>query len=252
MSRCDAPAVVFSWTAWTVLLSIVSGCSEVIESPSWAQLALTVDLQPAIAAGQNVTAVHAVVECWDDDYDAWDDDYQAEMYLDLSESSATGTFEDLLPGEYSFVTTLFDGEAVVSTGTGYAFVEANSGTTVTVESNWEPSVDVPVLLQPFKRVQVDNGCYPQTDSTIWIFDWTDVLGAERYETFVHGPTASGPLGMGGRYTTLSYRRYSRVAYVAARNRYNWYWRVRAEVGGEWKEWSDTHYFDTEALNTDCP
>jgi hypothetical protein len=108
-----------------------------------------------------------------------------------------------------------------------------------------------VLLQPFKGVQVDNGCHGHSDSLTWVFDWTDVLGAEKYELFVHGPNARGRHWAGDRYHVLSYQRYSADSYVAAGNRYNWYWRVRAMVGGEWKEWSDTHYFDTEAPNTDC-
>jgi hypothetical protein len=108
----------------------------------------------------------------------------------------------------------------------------------------------PTLLSPAPGAVLDNGCFSQTDTITWDFDWSDTEGASRYHLYVIHPGAQYPVIDLSSITDTAYR-HARIAYIIDTNRFGWTWRVRALVGGDWTAWSEARSFDIEPVNTDC-
>jgi hypothetical protein len=55
-------------------------------------------------------------------------------------------------------------------------------------------------------------------------------------------------------TVLSSSQYNYISYgfIPDSDRYNWKWKVRAQVSGVWSDWSEERSFIVEPVNTDCP
>ena len=113
-----------------------------------------------------------------------------------------------------------------------------------------PEYCVPELLSPADTAIMDNGCENMTDSVIWQFDWTDCEFADRYQIVVYHEGSALELINENVVLTSDYT-YKSLGYITEANRYNWVWKVRAEVDGFWLEWSDLQYFTVEPLGTDC-
>jgi hypothetical protein len=109
----------------------------------------------------------------------------------------------------------------------------------------------PSLLSPAHNASVDNSCRGQSDKIAWDFSWAQVEGASRYHLYVLGPQAQNPAvnetGLG----TTSFHHERAGSHVSDRMLKGWQWKVRAEVNGQWSEWSKTRSFNVEPLDTDC-
>ncbi len=53
-------------------------------------------------------------------------------------------------------------------------------------------------------------------------------------------------------TTYDNRDVYCTGWVAELDRFDWYWKVRAYIDGQWGDWSEVRYFSTESPNTDDP
>ncbi|MGH8727108.1 MAG: TIR domain-containing protein [Burkholderiales bacterium] len=110
----------------------------------------------------------------------------------------------------------------------------------------------PALVSPAHNAMLDNGCKAQLESTAWDFSWAKVAGASRYHLYVAAPNAKNPTVNQPDLSTTSYRHeWAAPSHVADRTRKGWQWKVRAQVGDDWGEWSKTRTFDVEPLDTDC-
>ena len=108
---------------------------------------------------------------------------------------------------------------------------------------------IPQLLSPRAREVMDNGCTDRSDSIVWDFDWADIPGATEYNLYIKHK--------GSKYsfvdvdtTRSSYHYVGRGSYIVNRNRFDWGWKVRAYVDGQWYDYSNTRYFNVEPVNTD--
>jgi predicted Ser/Thr protein kinase len=98
---------------------------------------------------------------------------------------------------------------------------------------------------------MDNGCsVPSLDTMNWRFRWKMVPAAAGYQLRVTGARATVPLIDIG--TTGTDYEHEGNGYISESNRRGWRWRVRAQVNGEWQDWSEEKTFDVEPVNTDCP
>ena len=120
---------------------------------------------------------------------------------------------------------------------------------VNVQVEPGPQASSPVsMISPPPGAFLDNGRIDKSDDIVWDFDWSDVPGATQYELSVKGKNAIYALL--NTKTTASYFHYvSPASYIAEQNRFEWTWRVRALVNGQWTDWA-TGTFNVEPLNSD--
>jgi hypothetical protein len=97
---------------------------------------------------------------------------------------------------------------------------------------------------------LDNGCSDRSNPKEWAFDWSDVSNAEAYHFFVTKEGAQTASINRSNQRTSEYSE-SSPSFLVDRNRFDWFWRVRARVDGTWSPWSEERSFDVEPLNTDC-
>lgn len=113
-----------------------------------------------------------------------------------------------------------------------------------------PVSAVPKLLSPPDGAVLDNGCSRRADGISWEFDWSDVERAARYHLLVEHVGARIPL-IDAFTSVSSYRHVEAGAYVIEGNRFNWQWKVEAEVDGVFGGYSQVRAFSLEPLNADC-
>jgi curved DNA-binding protein CbpA len=113
-----------------------------------------------------------------------------------------------------------------------------------------PALCVPPLISPQEGAVLDNGSTDRQDDIIWNFDWTDCPGATQYHLYVIHSGSVIPV-IDTIVTGSTYHDVSQGSYIADANRLNWTWKVRAQAGGQWGEWSATRTFDVEPVNTDA-
>jgi len=115
---------------------------------------------------------------------------------------------------------------------------------------------VPNLIAPENGAVLDNGCTNkkerEKEGASWKFEWEAVPKAKRYHLYVIGQTAKYPAIDELEIKATSFLRQGRGSYIADQNCKGWRWKVRAMVGGKWREWSPERTFDVEPMNTDCP
>lgn len=98
----------------------------------------------------------------------------------------------------------------------------------------------------------DNNCLDVSNEIVWYFDWVECPGATEYNVFVKSKTALNPsINLYG-ITNSEYTDYNTSGYISNQFTSDWYVKVRAKVNGVWGDWSLSHYFSIEPLNTDCP
>lgn len=107
------------------------------------------------------------------------------------------------------------------------------------------------LIFPLNGAAMDNGRTDCQDDEVWDFDWLDVENASRYQLYVKKDTSENPV-IDTMTTRSSYHYVSPGSYIVDRNCYGWTWKVRAQVNGQWGEWSETRNFQVEKVNTDRP
>ncbi len=98
---------------------------------------------------------------------------------------------------------------------------------------------------------LDNGRTDHTDPIVWDFDWGDCPGATGYELYVIHRGAAIPV-IDEVVNRSAYHSEAAGAAIGDANRLDWVWRVRAQLGSAWGDWSDDRPFDVEPLDTDPP
>lgn len=110
---------------------------------------------------------------------------------------------------------------------------------------------IPKLISPSNGAVLDNGCYGWSNLKTWNFDWSDCPGATCYHLYVRQyPNATIPI-IDNNDITISNYTYKGYGYVIDINRFNWKWKVRAMVNGQWGPWSEERTFDVEPIDSDC-
>jgi len=118
------------------------------------------------------------------------------------------------------------------------------------ESTAAAQVPIPELISPEEGAVLDNGRTDRLNYVVWDFDWSDCPGATAYHLYVIGATASIPVIDNAGLTQSAYHTAQLGSYVTDFNRFDWTWKVRAQVGGVWGDWSPERTFDVEPVNTD--
>jgi hypothetical protein len=113
-------------------------------------------------------------------------------------------------------------------------------------------VSVPDLISPEEGATMDNGRTDRNDDIIWDFDWSDCIGATQYHLYVMHTGSSLPVIDDTEISGSSYHYVNPGAYITDTNRFNWTWKVRTKVDGQWSEWSEIRTFDVEPVNSDPP
>jgi hypothetical protein len=108
---------------------------------------------------------------------------------------------------------------------------------------------IPALLSPLPDAELDNGRSDQNDRSVWDFDWSTCPTGTLYHIVVEHLGATIPV-VDAYVTDSAYHEECDDCYVADENRFNWTWRVRASVNGQWGDWSEIRRFSTEPVNTD--
>ena len=113
-----------------------------------------------------------------------------------------------------------------------------------------PAARPPHLISPEAGAVLDNGCMSGADPIVWDFDWAAVRGSTQYNLYVKHSGSTIPV-INANLPSSSYHSAS-FAYIADVNRFDWRWKVRANVNGAWSAWSREWWFNAEPLNSDCP
>lgn len=124
----------------------------------------------------------------------------------------------------------------------YAFTSSNESGVTHVVSN------VPELISPINGAIMDNGCTDGRNDRVWDFNWSDVDGTSEYQLYLKD-TINPEVNL--IVTSSSNYHISSNSYISG-NHYDWMWKVRAKVNGQWDEWSETRGFLVEEVNTDLP
>jgi len=110
----------------------------------------------------------------------------------------------------------------------------------------EPSS--PLLISPLNGDVMDNGRTDGKNGIVWDFNWSDVKGATQYQLYIKKDTDNIPVI--DTVTTSSSYRHRDGSYITNADRYGRTWKVRAQVNGQWCEWSETRNFVVEEVDTD--
>jgi len=122
--------------------------------------------------------------------------------------------------------------------------------TTTVNAKLERAI--PTLISPKEGEVLDNGRYDAKDYIEWDFDWSDVKGAAKYHLYVKHTGSRYPVIDKIIYNGSRHHHRKYGSYIIENNRFNWKWKVRAFVDGQWCHWSEVRRFDVEPPNTDPP
>jgi hypothetical protein len=99
----------------------------------------------------------------------------------------------------------------------------------------------PRLLAPVGNAILENNPNRSPSGPVWEYSWSEVPGATAYHLHVTGRTATIPL-VNKELNSLSYR-HVLSGFVANEHLKGWTWKVRAQVNGQWSEWSEPRQFD---------
>ena len=110
---------------------------------------------------------------------------------------------------------------------------------------------IPTLITPEEGAVLDNGRTDGQDELVWDFDWSDCQGASHYQLYVIHPGAQNPVINEDALAGSSYHHSCPSGcHIVSQYRFGWTWKVRAKIGGQWGDWSETRTFDVEPVNTD--
>lgn len=109
---------------------------------------------------------------------------------------------------------------------------------------------IPALLAPDEGAMLDNGCEDRDNGILWEFEWSACENADFYNIFIQLRTEDEPRADESELTSTTFTVLEdRV--VPEEARFDWFWKVRANVNGTWGEWSPERAFDVEPVNSDC-
>ncbi len=112
-------------------------------------------------------------------------------------------------------------------------------------------VCVPDLISPEEGAVLHNACTNDL-RLVWDFDWSDCAEADAYHLYVKNRAAVDPLIDEDALTASFYHFDQDSSFINGdSNRFNWYWKVRAKVGGVWGAWSAERNFEVDTINTRC-
>jgi hypothetical protein len=150
----------------------LASCSDTVEPGGDMEagaevMMMSLNLQPLGTAGLTVTRVHVLIQ---------KGTFSREMDLEISEETATGVFEGLIPGVYEIFVNMYEGESLIATGTGEGVVVAGQTTTVTIQME---------IANGDLEVIVEWGPLPG-DSTIAAWDFDEGEGLTVLDDSGHG------------------------------------------------------------------
>lgn len=105
----------------------------------------------------------------------------------------------------------------------------------------------PVLITPQSNQVMDNGCYNVDNAISWYFEWTNCSDATKYRIYVKHPSV--PSAIIDKETSDTFYSFSTVSNTELTS--GWTWKVKAFIGGTWREWSEIRTFNLEPVGTDC-
>jgi hypothetical protein len=121
---------------------------------------------------------------------------------------------------------------------------------IACSSKMENPVDInctPSLLSPQSGEVMDNGCYNMNNGISWFFEWSECPDATKYRLYVKSSSAiSAVIDKEISNTFYSFSSVSNTPILTG-----WAWKVKAYVGGEWREWTEERTFNLEPVDTDC-
>jgi uncharacterized delta-60 repeat protein len=109
----------------------------------------------------------------------------------------------------------------------------------------------PTLVSPADGAVLDNGRTDGTGAIIWDFKWQAVPSAGQYELYVKNLNAVNPV-IDATVASTNYHSLSLGSYIASAFYSNWTWKVRANVGGVWGDYSTQRLFSVEPVDSDLP
>ena len=109
----------------------------------------------------------------------------------------------------------------------------------------------PTLVSPVDGAVLDNGRTDGTGAIIWDFKWQAVPSAGQYELYVKNLNAVNPV-IDATVASTNYHSLSLGSYIASAFYSNWTWKVRANVGGVWSDYSTQRLFSVEPVDSDLP
>lgn len=112
--------------------------------------------------------------------------------------------------------------------------------------------DALFLVSPDDGAVMDNGRYDQADQIIWRFGWSGPSNAPQYHLRVQHVDARLAVINDSTLVDQNYTLVRLGSYIIERNRFDWRWRVRALVNGQWGPWTPERSFDVELADTDPP
>lgn len=149
-------------------------------------------------------------------------------------------------------TTNSAGMATTSTAPPSTPTQADAPTSTYTSTNTPLPPLIPLLGSPKEGTILDNGRADNLDDIIWDFDWSDYQGATKYHLYVTKTGAAYPVIDSDAITSSSYRYICGSCYIMESVRYDWTWKVRAFVTGQWGEWSEIRTFSAEPVDSDAP
>lgn len=165
-------------------------------------------------------------------------------HLTLDHNKLSGEIPTTITNLTNLTDLTLDCRLTSSNASVIAFIESKS-------PGWQNKI-CPVLISPQEGAILDNGRDDRLDNIVWDFDWSDIQTASKYHLYVYHSGASYPVIDNPDVTDSAYRYTSIGSYIADVNGYDWNWKVRAYVNGQWGEWSEIRTFSVEPLNTDSP
>jgi hypothetical protein len=111
-----------------------------------------------------------------------------------------------------------------------------------------PSTVTPELLTPADGESVINGSISD-EPWIWQFRWRPVVGAEKYHLQVFGPQGEDPWIDKVVGEPLHEEANGSGWSIGESSLSGWTWKVRAQVRGQWSDWSRVHTFNVRKAAT---
>jgi len=181
---------------------------------------------------------------------------QYQIYVDHKDQKSQLLNTLTNASNYQFTLSTLIPEAKVKDAWGW-WVRAKNGDTWGDWSNPNtlyfhntPNVTVntaPQLYSPASNAVLSNGNIYNNKEYTWVFDWSDVPNAQRYEISVTHP--KDPAQSWIQTVTQSTYQKDQTYHVPYDYLNGWNWRVRAIVNGNFGPWSSPQYFNVAQITT---
>ncbi|MDP8231418.1 MAG: SGNH/GDSL hydrolase family protein [Candidatus Zophobacter franzmannii] len=125
-----------------IAIGFTFGCHTSTTSPETktGELPVSLNLAPALEMSYRITRVVVTITR---------DDFIESLELTINGETATGTFTDLLPGDYSITVNIYEDDMIIGTGTGAVTIVAGETATATIEIIMDPNtgeLDITVIM----------------------------------------------------------------------------------------------------------